>query len=383
MFHDLVLYTPMYVTLIGALLFFFSNRKDSTAKLMLGIFMFDTFLLFLSHAFFYNNLRDLYIYIDVLFIASSLTVYPLYFWYIKLLAVDSKIKLKDYRILLPMLGVLFLSVITYLLMSSEQRQLYVNEYLFAGKKPNNGHILIRLQIALSYALQIIYCSQILFSLFYVRKYILKFNENLASFYSNTENRMLKWPLKVFYSFVIISVISIVFNFLGRSYFIESSLILLIPSASYTILLFILGYLGFIQQYSVVDFEVELAKNAAQGISISYNQERLKNKLLELFENKKIYKNPDLKITDVAQNLNTNRTYISNIINNDFSCSFSTFVNNYRIEEAKNLLKNKRNNDYSLDHISDTVGFGTLHTFIRAFNNAEGLTPGKFRDSIKN
>ena len=97
---------------------------------------------------------------------------------------------------------------------------------------------------------------------------------------------------------------------------------------------------------------------------------------------KIYKNSDLKITQVSAKLQTNRTYVSNIINSDFSSSFSDFVNRYRIDEAKKMLTDDLLKNYSMNYISEAVGFGSLNTFIRVFKEKEGLTPGRFRDLQK-
>ena len=133
-----------------------------------------------------------------------------------------------------------------------------------------------------------------------------------------------------------------------------------------------------QNYTVVDLESE--KNEVPSYKVKkVHHNLLKNSLLELFSNEEVYRKTDLKITHVAAKLNTNRTYISNIINNDFSCSFSEFVNKYRIDDAKKILMKESSKNLSLEYISEMVGFGSLHTFIRAFKQSEGITPGRFRN----
>ena len=102
----------------------------------------------------------------------------------------------------------------------------------------------------------------------------------------------------------------------------------------------------------------------------------------IFSEEKIYKQPDLKITHVSSLLQTNRTYISNLINQDFSCSFSDFVNKYRFLEARKLLQDGSFDNYSLHYISEVAGFGSLNTFIRVFKEHGGTTPGKFRENCR-
>jgi AraC-like DNA-binding protein len=87
---------------------------------------------------------------------------------------------------------------------------------------------------------------------------------------------------------------------------------------------------------------------------------------------KIYKNHELKITDVSQLLGTNRTYVSELINDKFSCSFVEFVNKYRLDEAKMLLN--ENPEASIQDVAEQAGFGSTGTFIRVFKNRKGLLP---------
>jgi YesN/AraC family two-component response regulator len=125
--------------------------------------------------------------------------------------------------------------------------------------------------------------------------------------------------------------------------------------------------------------MDINQNNDDLLPKNYNTSKLNEKLLDLFINKAIYKHPDLKITHISEKLNTNRTYISKHINTEFSCTFSDFVNRYRIEEAKRLLIEDSSKNYSLNYISEKSGFGSMGSFMRVFRDFEGITPGKFRE----
>ena len=130
---------------------------------------------------------------------------------------------------------------------------------------------------------------------------------------------------------------------------------------------------------------ELNEDEIQGTVVepkAWNSEQLKSKLTGLFENEKIYRDPNLKITNVTSRLNTNRTYISKLINNEFQETFNEFVNRYRVEEVKNLFKADKEQQYTLNFIYETAGFGSLSSFIRIFKAMTGKTPGQYRNSIK-
>ncbi|MCK3685372.1 AraC family transcriptional regulator [Maribellus sp. YY47] len=108
---------------------------------------------------------------------------------------------------------------------------------------------------------------------------------------------------------------------------------------------------------------------------------LRTKLLSLFEEEKIYRLSDLRITTVSETLQTNRTYISRLINEEFGVNFNEFVNKYRVEEAEALLKNEDNALYTLDYIAEKAGFGSTNSFTRAFKEYKGITPGTFRNKL--
>ena len=90
------------------------------------------------------------------------------------------------------------------------------------------------------------------------------------------------------------------------------------------------------------------------------------------EDEKPYLNPDFRLLDLRQVLPLNRTYLSQLINNEYGCSFYQFVTNYRIEEAKRLMR--EHPDKQLQEISDQCGFSSPTVFSRVFAREVGMTP---------
>lgn len=70
-------------------------------------------------------------------------------------------------------------------------------------------------------------------------------------------------------------------------------------------------------------------------------------------------------------------YLSRIFNESIGMSFRDFLNSYRVEQAKLLL---RNTDFSIEEIAESVGFQVRRSFDRAFKNITGLTPLQYRNS---
>jgi AraC-like DNA-binding protein len=368
---------PTYVSLIWALILLISSRANR-ARFVLGIFMSAVFMIFLSHVIYFNHWKEIYIYFDLMFIFGSLSIFPIYYWYIKLLTFQSKISYNDLKHLAPAAFMLIATLVTYLLMSKPMRDLYVNDFLYGNGSMEGAPTLIKIQLSLCYILQVIYFLQVIFSFVKVRSHITKYNEHIANFYSNLDNKTLEWHKLIFYSFFVSSIFTIFTNFMGRSFFDKWPIMLFLACIAYSVFLFGLGYLGYLQNHSIELFEKDI-QLVPEIDAKAASDSKIKIQLLQLFEKEQMFKQTDLKITDVASRLHTNRTYISTFINNEFACSFSTFVNQYRIEEAKKILINELCNNLCLEHISAQVGFGSLHSFIRVFKEIAGTTPGRYRE----
>ena len=99
------------------------------------------------------------------------------------------------------------------------------------------------------------------------------------------------------------------------------------------------------------------------------------KLQEYMENERIYLNPRLTLNDVATAIGTNRTYLSEYLNNNLNTTFYEYVNGFRVQEACSLLIADERK--SLSEIAELSGFNSLSTFNRAFVKKTGETPARY------
>lgn len=95
-------------------------------------------------------------------------------------------------------------------------------------------------------------------------------------------------------------------------------------------------------------------------------------LEQWMETEKPYLNPDFKLIDLRTVLPMNRTYLSQFINDNYGCTFYQFVNRYRIEEAKRLIRETP--DMNIENIATLSGFSSRSSFSRAFAHETGLSP---------
>lgn len=107
-----------------------------------------------------------------------------------------------------------------------------------------------------------------------------------------------------------------------------------------------------------------------------------NEIVRLLNDKKVYKNSELTIYDIADFLKINKTYISYVINNKTGENFNSFINKFRIEEAKLLLSDQNNDTYTIEALANEVGFHSKSSFNIAFKKITGLTPSEYKKQIR-
>lgn len=105
---------------------------------------------------------------------------------------------------------------------------------------------------------------------------------------------------------------------------------------------------------------------------------LLGRLYDCFTREKPYLDPELSLEDICRMINTNRTYLSGIINDHLSKNFPTFLNEFRVAEARRLLAEKKFSNYTIEEIGKMAGFKSTTTFHHHFKYQIGVTPAYFR-----
>jgi AraC-like DNA-binding protein len=106
------------------------------------------------------------------------------------------------------------------------------------------------------------------------------------------------------------------------------------------------------------------------------------KLLAL-EDKLYYLRQDCTLHNMAKRLKTNTSYLSKIINTHVGKSFSTYINELRINYAILELKNNRKlRSYSVKAIAQEMGYKNADAFTRYFKVATGITPAVYIKKVQ-
>ena len=113
----------------------------------------------------------------------------------------------------------------------------------------------------------------------------------------------------------------------------------------------------------------------------YNSEiiKLKNYMID----KKPFLNPYVTIQEISKDLQIPTRELSILINHTLGQHFFDFVNTYRIENAKKILKDHAKSKETILEILYEVGFNSKSSFNTAFKKHTGFTPTEYRKTLDN
>jgi AraC-like DNA-binding protein len=97
-------------------------------------------------------------------------------------------------------------------------------------------------------------------------------------------------------------------------------------------------------------------------------------------NNELYKDNSLTKEKLAELLNTNRSYLSQVINQHTGLSFTHYINRLRIEEVRRILSDPED-ETPLKAIAAETGFNSLSTFYTAFQSIIGMPPSAYRTKM--
>ena len=127
--------------------------------------------------------------------------------------------------------------------------------------------------------------------------------------------------------------------------------------------------------------VEQPKDTSSTLSEEFKT-MLEVSISKKIRKEKLYLNSDFSLNELAKILDTNRRYVSQVINERFDKNFNSFINEFRIKEAMRLMSNPEYKKYTIDSISKEVGFNSISAFNGAFKKVTGVTPSAFVNSLK-
>ncbi len=118
-------------------------------------------------------------------------------------------------------------------------------------------------------------------------------------------------------------------------------------------------------------------------ALSKNQEKeILTKIKQLFLDESLFTDSSLSLQSLSTLLQIPANYISQSINNQLGLSYSDFISQWRVNKAKDLLKDQSNHRLTLEYIGKQAGFKSTSAFNAAFRKNTGTTPSQYRKGFK-
>jgi AraC-like DNA-binding protein len=342
-----LLISSFVLPLILSVSILFTAKHDISKKVMIFALL-NAFFVFLANYFYFQKLFGVYSYLHSLHIAAVLWLFPSVFIYVKCIVADN-LK-KDLLHLVP--GVVFGLISAFLFygfLDYDERVLYLSNY-----RTDTEFNTLSLEILAIFRMvdvvlivaQVAYYSIILFRVPH------KYNSRLMQEYSNIENFSVNWLYWFNGGFVLVGLLSVLF-YMFNPFQKENELFLVFFLFFISAFIWIIGIWSFKQKKpkQIIDIQTP---DAVSGKNLNRNESAMAKVLIKYFETEQPYLHPELNLTDVSKQIGTNRTYLSNLINNQFEMNFNAFVNQYRVKDV--LAYKKQNPSASFVTLMSVGGF---------------------------
>lgn len=232
-------------------------------------------------------------------------------------------------------------------------------------------------------------QQILYLAFSLQLYF-NYRKTIKDYFSNTYKLELNWIRNFLYIYSFLFLYGILQQFVVLSV-VELSWIqkwwYQFFSALAVIYVGIKGYFTDTTSLEGLDFQllersrkkdiVVKEHTVSQSMPQEVDLERQKERVSSFMETRRPYLNPDLNLREMAQELQMSRGQLSEVINIGFGKNFNDFINSYRVNTVKTMLREGKHRKLSLLGIAYECGFNSKATFNRVFKKFTDYSPSEF------
>ncbi len=366
----------MFVSAFWAILLFCSEiEKYNRNRLMLALFMVVATMMFYAHCVFFNEYSGQIPVADTIYSFGVLACYPMFYIFLVSMTSSAQHLRRAWLLLLPALLLSGTVGVLYALMSEQQTLEFIDRCLYREQYFGFSGVAHHMAIA-HLVIKICFAITVICVMLAGMNHVVKYEHQIKSVYSNIEGKTMV-SFKIFlYLFFVTSLASFALNIVGRYHFGATFWALTLPSIVFSVLIFVLGMLGFHQTFTYENMDADLQAIATPPAEPhphdNLHAPVLARRIEEVIEEKRLFLLPNLKLSDLAAQLCTNRLYVSQAINSVMCLSFSDYINKKRIEYAAQLIAD--NPEMPIADIAYESGFASQNSFYRNFKNFKGCSP---------
>ncbi len=128
-------------------------------------------------------------------------------------------------------------------------------------------------------------------------------------------------------------------------------------------------------------EPDSGNHIVENLTPSIKDGEIIKKLEKVMLEKKLFKNPNINLHDLAISISETRNSVSTVLNQQLKKTFYDYINELRVEESKVLLSDPKKANYTIEAIAAEAGFKTMSVFYRFFKDIVKTTPTQYRKQI--
>ncbi|MEO9966921.1 MAG: helix-turn-helix domain-containing protein [Reichenbachiella sp.] len=207
--------------------------------------------------------------------------------------------------------------------------------------------------------------------FHIGLYMIAALRHLARFKSKIKNNSLvNWYQTVLYSYFSFLLIHLL-------YFLQSPLGWLRFPVFNQISMLVMTFVIQAIAYKLIKSSSVFSDKKAMDINDLQKSENDTKIIKAQFEEHKVYLDDRLNLSGFAESISMPTSYVSELINQRFGCSFKKLVAQYRFQEAKSMMDQTGNEGLKLIEIAYSAGFNNKVSFYRTFKQRTGYSPSDY------
>ncbi len=146
----------------------------------------------------------------------------------------------------------------------------------------------------------------------------------------------------------------------------------------TMIILVMGFLALRQSTIFFPADEPLKKDVKTVLMPKSETEKIIKRLMEYMDTSKVFLDPDLRLRTLSDELQIRPQVISEVLNKGLGTNFYDFVNGYRLAEAKKRLIEPQYTHLNILGIANDCGFNSKSVFNEIFKRKVGVTPSEFR-----
>jgi AraC-like DNA-binding protein/NADH:ubiquinone oxidoreductase subunit 6 (subunit J) len=241
----------------------------------------------------------------------------------------------------------------------------------------------------SLAIIILMLLQFSYYIFLITRTTRIYHKKIENEFSYTDELNIAWIKSFLLVFLLIYVVLFIalFFLVHLDFFTDYNKII---AFIFAVSIYILGYKGVKQQTIPKPIEADelanedkvnnMTEKEGQTVKGADNEvpERLIEKIRSYMKERKPYLDPDITLSELANELDIGRNALSFAINKGFKQNFFNFINKYRVEEVITFLDDPEKENQNFLRLAYDAGFNSKATFNHIFKKYTGFTPKEYK-----